>query len=159
MTDLQASCEIEAFGVEIRDKPEIRAGFLEAFIKLLRDNKRIVARNNKNASYFFAVVIAVICITSALLMVYAMFSFNAPIRTDQAIKTDVVEIIVSGNNTRIVEQVTGTTHIITSRRVIRRPNSPQPSPRVAANSETIRIITFKGVIVVHELQTGMLHII
>ena len=134
----------------IKDNPEARL----AVVRMLHEVRceayqRTVTR--------FVAALALVVLTAIILTACAAHA-KEPTSRDRIIATDVVEIVVSGNQTRITEVQSNTTHVFTSRRVIRRTDSPQPIPQ-AIDSGAIRIITHRGVIVVLELETGEIHII
>ena len=76
------------------------------------------------------------------------------------IVTEVVEIIVSGNQAKIVELDTGRTHIFKLTITPHRQGSAPPQvQRKRVETENIRIFSYRAVLVIHENSTNEVHII
>ena len=134
----------------IKSDPEARSAFMAAYneFRLKRVVKRLVGVS----------LVLTVCIV--LLAVFTACTARSGVDTAiTLVETEAVTVTRSGNTISILDNSTSTIHMFTSRRVIRRVNSPQPAPRTAADSDTLRIITHRGVIIVHELKTGIVHVV
>ena len=108
--------------------------------------------------------IVILCvIILALTATIMFFVFNnfilTPPNVERTITTEVVQIEISGNTTRITEIETGSIYSFTSRRVIRRNNAPTPTARIRIDNDVLRIYTHRGTIIVYEIATSRLHIL
>ena len=135
---------------EIKADPEGRRPLLVEYrqYRLKRTIKRLVGVS----------LVLTVCIV--LLAVFTACTARSGVDTATTlVETEAITVTRSGNTISILDNSTSTIHIFTSRRVIRRVDSPQPAPRTAADSDTLRIIIHRGVIIIHEIETGQIHVV
>ena len=119
---------------------------------------KYVSKMRKSHIIKTLLIVATIAVVAAIIFMLYRHQ-NTPTPENRIIETEIVRVVTSGNTITITEIPTDTIRVFTRRHVIRRNNSPAPAPRTAVRNTYIEIRTYRGVIVVIERETGVVHIV
>ena len=105
----------------------------------------------------------IICIALVLIPLLLVACGTQPDQGEEPlvtiIETPVVTVLAGGGQTVVIEAATGIEHSFMLTTTRHQGNPPTPRQRTLVETDTIRVVTLRGVLVIYEVETTEMHIV